>query len=104
MSKMFDVRILVLDNFSTGIRMGNNTLSEFKLPEMILRCGCGKMGRYNMARAIERYGPDMQIYDFIEMKVSSVCPKWQSGKCHAGCDDLTYMFQRTPFTPEYGAD
>lgn len=84
--------------------MANWTLAEFKLPEMILRCGCGRMGRYNMARAIERYGPDMAIPDFIDMKVSAVCPAFKSGNCRAGCDDLMYMFQATPYTAEYGAD
>lgn len=43
-------------------------LADFKLPHMVLTwTRCGRKGRYNVARLIEKHGTDMPISDFIDM-------------------------------------
>lgn len=70
------------------------TLAQFKLPTIKIDCPqCGRHGEYAKDRAIARHGADMPIYRFIEITANCRNPK-----CRAGCDDLMYMFQATPFT------
>ncbi|MEY9782255.1 hypothetical protein [Sinorhizobium fredii] len=81
------------------------TLAEFKLPHMILNCAqCGRKGRYNVARLIERHGPDMPICNFIAM-IGRTCPRWvnqtERQACGLGCDALVYMFMTAPATDAY---
>ena len=78
--------------------------SEFKLPVMKLICSCGRRGEYTIAKQIEAFG-DMTIADFIAMKVSAVCPLWDRPEkhksCHAGCDELMWMFKAVPGSLEW---
>ncbi|GEC33572.1 hypothetical protein N181_25210 [Sinorhizobium fredii USDA 205] len=80
------------------------TLSEFTKPHMVLTCHCGRKGRYNVARLIEKHGPDMPIRDFIDL-IGQSCPRWvrpsEHRSCGIGCDDLVYMFSPAPATEEY---
>lgn len=79
-------------------------LADFKLERLEISCPCGRRGSYNVERQIGRYG-NIQICDFIAMKVAPVCHLWvrpeKYRKCHAGCEQLLWMFNPAPFTEEY---
>ncbi|WP_042776640.1 hypothetical protein [Sinorhizobium fredii] len=82
-----------------------NTLAEFKLPHMVLRCAqCGRKGRYNVARLVEKHGPEMTIRDFVAM-IGQSCHRWTHPvvhqSCGLGCDDLIYMFMPKPAAEGY---
>ncbi|WP_051000134.1 hypothetical protein [Sinorhizobium fredii] len=67
---------------------------------MILTCNqCGRKGRYNVARLIEKHGADMTIRDFIAA-IGSTRHRWvnqaERRGCGLGCDDLVYMFMPKP--------
>ncbi|WP_042779390.1 hypothetical protein [Sinorhizobium fredii] len=81
------------------------TLADFKLPLMALTCTqCGRKGRYNVARLIERHGPEMPIRDFIDV-IGRSCHRWthpmKHQSCGLGCDDLIYMFMPKPAAEGY---
>lgn len=81
------------------------TLADFTLPHMVLNCSaCGRKGRYNVARLIEKHGQDMPIRDFIDL-IGQTCPRWvrpsKWESCGLGCNDLIYMFSPAPATEEY---
>jgi hypothetical protein len=81
------------------------TLAEFKLPHMVLRCAqCGRKGRYNVARLIEKHGAEMPTRAFIDM-IGRSCHRWRGPAerqgCGLGCDDLIYMFMPAPATDEF---
>lgn len=81
------------------------TLAEFTKPHMILNCvQCGRKGRYNVARLIEKHGPEMPIKDFIG-HIGQSCQRWvrpaKWETCGLGCDDLVYMFSPAPATDEF---
>ena len=81
------------------------TLGMFKLPVIEIDCSeCGRRGRYNRDRAIERHGPDMTMNAF--MRLMANCPRDGDEKrpCRVGCSDLLYMFQGAPFTEKYRDD
>ncbi|WP_164835300.1 hypothetical protein [Sinorhizobium meliloti] len=76
------------------------TLADFTLPHMVLNCSaCGRKGRYNVARLIEKHGADMPIRDFIDL-IGQTCPRWvrpsKWESCGLGCNDLIYMFSPLP--------
>lgn len=81
------------------------TLSEFTQSHMVLTCNqCGRKGRYNVARLIEKHGPDMPIRDFID-QIGQSCHRWVNPKkwqrCGLGCSDLLYMFSPPPATEAF---
>ncbi|MEY9196657.1 hypothetical protein ABIA16_001773 [Sinorhizobium fredii] len=81
------------------------TLAEFTLPHMALNCSqCGRRGRYNVARLIEKHGGEMPIRDFINLIGKSCDRRMQPRerqKCGLGCDALIYMFMPAPATDEF---
>ncbi|WP_269284155.1 hypothetical protein [Sinorhizobium psoraleae] len=84
---------------------GLETLAEFKKPHMVLNCmQCGRKGRYNVARLIEKHG-NKTIRDFIAMIGRTSCPKYgkplKYGRCRIGCNDLIYMFMALPGVDGY---
>ncbi|AUX76430.1 hypothetical protein [Sinorhizobium fredii] len=81
------------------------TLAEFTLPQMVLTCSqCGRKGRYNVARLIEKHGADMPIRDFINL-IGQSCERRtqlrEHQRCGLGCDDLIYMFTPRPAAEGY---
>ncbi|MEY9631276.1 hypothetical protein [Sinorhizobium fredii] len=81
------------------------TLADFTKPHMVLNCmQCGRKGRYNVARLIERHGPDMPIRDFINL-IGQSCCRWvnptERQECGLGCSDLIYMFMPAPATDAF---
>lgn len=81
------------------------TLGMFKLPEIEIDCSeCGRRGKYNRDRAIERHGAEMTVNQF--MRLMADCPREgnESRLCRVGCSDLLYMFQGAPFTGKYQGD
>jgi len=81
------------------------TLGLFKLPVIEVDCSeCGRRGRYNRDRAIERHGADMTVNQF--MRLVANCPRDGDVKrpCRIGCADLAYMFQGAPFTDKFTGD
>lgn len=81
------------------------TLGLFKLPVIEIDCSeCGRRGRYNRDRAIERHGPGMTLNAFMRLVAS--CPRDGDEKrpCRIGCPDLAYMFQGVPFTDKFTAE
>lgn len=74
------------------------TLTEFKLPKIVVRCySCDRRGVYDRDRAIERFGPEYPLEQFIH-EVKATCRDRVRGHCNAGCDDLMYMFDAAPFS------
>lgn len=81
------------------------TLGMFKLAEIEIDCSeCGRRGRYNRDRAIERHGADMTMNKF--MRLMANCPRDGNERrpCRVGCSALLYMFQGAPFTGKYQSD
>lgn len=79
------------------------TLADFDKPHMVLNCmTCGRKGRYNVARLIEKHGPDMPIKDFINL-IGQSCTRWVTRRetCGLGCNDLIYMFMPLPGVDGY---
>jgi hypothetical protein len=63
-----------------------------KLDVVKVACGkCGRVGRYSLARLIERHGRDGKVADLIGA-VAADCPKWKAAnfgdRCDARCPDL----------------
>jgi hypothetical protein len=53
-----------------------HTLSDFRTPTLSIECeSCGRRGRYNVARLIERYG-DMKLPELRHVLAN--CPKAKS--------------------------
>jgi hypothetical protein len=65
------------------MRNGAHTLSDFLVPSLSIECeACGRRGRYNVARLIERYG-DMKLPDLRHVLAN--CPKAASQSIHDRC-------------------
>ncbi|WP_018236753.1 hypothetical protein [Ensifer sp. BR816] len=81
------------------------TLAEFTLPHMVLSCSqCGRRGRYNVARLIEKHGAGMPIRDFINLMGRRCDRRMQlreHQRCGLGCDALVYMFMPKPAAEGY---
>src|SRR5580704_11390438 len=49
-----------------------------KLDWLVVGCDkCGRRGRYNVTRLVERYGPDANLADWLT-KITADCPKRHS--------------------------
>jgi hypothetical protein len=59
------------------------TLSDFRVPTLSIECEpCGRRGRYNVARLIEKYG-DMKLPELRHVLAN--CPKAKSFSIHDQC-------------------
>jgi hypothetical protein len=59
------------------------TLADVRTPTLSIECeACGKFGRYNVARLIEKYG-DIKLPDLRHVLAN--CPKAQSQSIHDRC-------------------
>ena len=68
---------------STPVRENAHTLSDFRVPTLSIECApCGRFGRYNIARLMEKYGaaklPELR-------HVLANCPKAKSFSVHDQC-------------------
>jgi hypothetical protein len=60
-----------------------HTLSDFRVPILSIECEpCGRRGRYNIARLIEKYG-DMKLPELRHVLAN--CPKAKSFSIHDRC-------------------
>jgi hypothetical protein len=60
-----------------------HTLSDFRTPTLSIECEpCGRRGRYNVARLIEKYG-DMRLPELRHVLAN--CPKAKSFSVHDQC-------------------
>ena len=60
-----------------------HTLSDFRVPTLSIECEpCGRRGRYNVARLIEKYG-DMKLPELRHVLAN--CPKAQSFSIRDQC-------------------
>ena len=61
-----------------------HTLSDFRTETLSIECEpCGRRGRYNVARLIERYG-DMKLPE-LRLVLAADCPKAQSQSFRDRC-------------------
>jgi hypothetical protein len=60
-----------------------HTLSDFRVPTLSIECApCGRRGRYNVARLMEKYG-DMKLPELRHMLAN--CPKAHAHSIHDRC-------------------
>ena len=60
-----------------------HTLSDFRVPTLSIECEpCGRLGRYAVARLIEKYG-DAKLPELLH--VLADCPKARSVSVHDRC-------------------
>src|ERR1700722_10000946 len=60
-----------------------HTLSEFRAPNLSIECApCGRFGRYNIARLIEKYG-DAKLPELRHVLAN--CPKARSQSIYDRC-------------------
>jgi hypothetical protein len=60
-----------------------HTLSDFLVPTLSIECEpCGRRGRYNVAKLIEKYG-DMKLPELRHVLAN--CPKARSQSIHDRC-------------------
>jgi hypothetical protein len=65
------------------VRENAHTLSDFRGPTLSIECEpCGRRGRYNIARLMEKYG-DMKLPEL--RRVLANCPKARSVSIHDRC-------------------
>jgi hypothetical protein len=66
------------------VRDHAHTLSDFRVPTLSIECeACGRRGRYNVARLMEKYG-DMKLPDLLNV-LAADCPKAKSFSVHDRC-------------------
>jgi hypothetical protein len=66
-----------------AVRETAHPLSDFRVPTISIECEpCGKRGRYNVARLMEKYG-DIKLPDLRHVLAN--CPKAQSLSIHDRC-------------------
>ena len=64
-------------------RDGALTLSDVRGPDLTIVCEpCGRFGRYNVARLMERYG-DVKLTDLLRGLAD--CPKTRSANAYDRC-------------------
>jgi hypothetical protein len=64
-------------------RGGSITLSDVRSPTLSIVCApCGRHGRYNVAKLMERYG-DAKLTDLLP--ILTECPKANSANVHDRC-------------------
>ena len=60
-----------------------HTLSDFRVPTLSIECEpCGRRGRYNVARLMEKYG-DAKLPELRHILAN--CPKARSQSIHDRC-------------------
>jgi hypothetical protein len=60
-----------------------HTLSDFRVPTLSIECGpCGRRGRYNIARLIEKYG-DAKLPELRHVLAN--CPRARSASVYDRC-------------------
>jgi hypothetical protein len=60
-----------------------HTLSDFRVPTLSIECRpCGRFGRYNVAKLIEKYG-DARLPELLD--VLADCPKARSQSVYDRC-------------------
>jgi hypothetical protein len=60
-----------------------HTLSDFRVPTISIQCEpCGRRGRYNVAKLIEKYG-DAKLPELRHVLAN--CPKAKSASIHDRC-------------------
>ena len=60
-----------------------HTLSDFRVPTLSIECEpCGRRGRYNIARLMEKYG-DAKLPELLD--VLADCPKARSQSVYDQC-------------------
>ena len=60
-----------------------HTLSDFRVPTLSIECEpCGRHGRYNVGRLIEKYG-DLKLPELRHVLAN--CPKSRSFSVHDRC-------------------
>ena len=65
------------------MRENAHTLSDFRVPTLSIECElCGRLGRYNIAQLIEKYG-DAKLPDLRHVLAN--CPKAKSQSIHDRC-------------------
>jgi hypothetical protein len=65
------------------MRDNAHTLSDFRVPTLSIECElCGRRGRYNVARLMEKYG-DAKLPELRHMLAN--CPKAKSHSIHDRC-------------------
>jgi hypothetical protein len=65
------------------MRAHAHTLSDFLVPILSIECEpCGRRGRYNVAKLIEKYG-DMKLSELGQLLAN--CPKAKSFSIHDRC-------------------
>ena len=65
------------------MRENAHTLSDFRVPTLSIECErCGRRGRYNVARLIEKYG-DAKLPDLRHVLAN--CPKPHAHSIHDRC-------------------
>jgi hypothetical protein len=65
------------------VRDHAHTLSDFRVPTLSIECEpCGRRGRYNVARLMEKYG-DAKLPELRHVLAN--CPKAKSHSIHDQC-------------------
>jgi hypothetical protein len=65
------------------LRENAHTLPDFRVPTLSIECEpCGRRGRYNIARLMEKYG-DMKLPELRHVLAN--CPKAKSARIHDQC-------------------
>jgi hypothetical protein len=60
-----------------------HTLSDFRVPTLSIECEpCGRRGRYNVAKLMEKYG-DMKLLELRHVLAN--CPKANAHSIHDRC-------------------
>ena len=66
-----------------AVRENAHTLSDFRVPTLSIECEpCGRRGRYNIARLMEKYG-DAKLPDLRHVLAN--CPKAKSASIYDQC-------------------
>jgi hypothetical protein len=61
-----------------------HTLSDFRVPTLSIECEpCGRRGRYNVARLMEKYG-DVKLPDLLHT-LAADCPKANTASFRKRC-------------------
>jgi hypothetical protein len=61
-----------------------HTLSDFRVPTLSIECErCGRRGRYNVARLMEKYG-DVKLPDLLHT-LAADCPKANTASFRERC-------------------
>jgi hypothetical protein len=68
---------------STQVRENAHTLSDFRVPTLSIECEpCGRRGRYNVARLMEKYG-DAKLPELRHVLAN--CPKAHAHSINDRC-------------------